>query len=380
MQKQGYEDRGERARAAAGDQGLRLVLAPEGFVRGRVLGEGGAPIARFQIDGTPVAAGDGRLAIPIHRDGELIFRISADGYAPLRRTVEVSRGRDLDLGDLVLGRGRDVRGQVVDADTGDGIAAARIAPAAAGDDRPTLSRSAPDGVLSGADGRFVIHHVEDRTLLRVQREGYLAATSAVGPDPAAVVVRLARGSTIAVHVLGADGEARRQLVVGLFGRGELRRFEHTDARGRYEFSGLPAGVYVVHAGLEDPNPGLGPRVVELEERARVEIELRARDSGTTLELSLSGPGAADLEEVFVGLVAADAPPVRSVGDLAGVIRPATMDARRSIPFLAPGRYGLIVLVHDGDDVRFLTRPVDVGTGPLQVVDVAVPGNLPILPK
>src|SRR6266542_4211030 len=152
---------------------------------------------------------------------------------------------------------------------------------------------------------------------------------------------------------------RGQLVVGLFGRGELRRFEHTDARGRYEFSGLPAGVYVVHAGLEDPNPGLGPRVVELEERARVEIELRARDSGTTLELSLSGPGAADLEEVCVGLVAADAPPVRSVGDLAGVIRPATMDARRSIPFLAPGRYGLIVLVHDGDDVRFLTRPVDV---------------------
>jgi hypothetical protein len=391
VMKEGYDPPKGETRAQAGDTGVQITLSRTGYVRGRVVGDAGAPIARFRANG--VEGSDGRLAVPIREDGSLVIEVSATGYAPAKRAVDVTRGADLEFGDVALTRGREVRGQVVDAATGAPVVAARIRPLSAREtgviqDRGlVVETSEPDMVLSGVDGAFTLPHGSAGMSLRVERDGYARATVSIGSDDGPVVVRLGRGGTIAARVLNARGEPMAGLGVGALVRGEdpEAKTGNTDAQGRAELTGLPGGTYLVWVVGANNNPGLGGRTVEVRDGETVALELREREGSTTLTVAVSGPGVSEDGELNVGLLPGNVPTIARMQDFFTIgvpLQPGDDDPPLAPTFqrLAPGRYTVLVAKPDGGKgIRLFTQPIDVGAGPRQRVEVTVPAELPFVP-
>jgi protocatechuate 3,4-dioxygenase beta subunit len=393
VQKDGFDAPQEETRAQAGDAGVRIALSRTGYVRGRVVGDGGAPLARFRVNGALVDGSDGKLAVPIREDGSLGVHVSAPDYAPTERTVEVTRGTDVELGDVVLSRGREVRGMVVDAATGAPVAAARLRslsrrPTGSAESGRLVVETREHGVvLSGADGGFALPNCTAGMTVRVEREGYAPATVTIGSDQAPVVVRLGRGATVEARVLNARGEPMGGLGIVAMARGEDPQVEmgNTDAQGRAAITGLSGGTFLVWVEHADNNPGLASRTLEVRDGETVKLEFREQEGGTTLTVAVSGPGVSEDEELHVGLLPGDVPAITRMQDFFTVgvpLQPGSDDPPLAPTFqrLAPGRYTVLVAKQAGNKgFRLFKQAVDVGAGPRQRVEVTVPAELPIVP-
>jgi hypothetical protein len=182
-------------------------------------------------------------------------------------------------------------------------------------------------------------------------------------------------------IMGRSGEpdasSTEPIVAGYSGK--------TDASGRYEASGLIAGTYSILLRSPDRNPGLVAQPVVLRDGQRVEVELQARQAGTTLQLSISGPGAKRTGELQVGLIRGVVPQVTGAQDLMKIgtpIQPKDDETPDAPVFelLAPGPYTVLVAKMEGDGFRVFTQAIEVGTGPRQRVDVVVPADLPLIAR
>jgi protocatechuate 3,4-dioxygenase beta subunit len=409
VMKEGFDAPRDGVHAQAGDSSVRIVLTKAAFLRGRVVGDGGVPVLRFRVNGETKETSDGRFAFPVTKlsgfykgsGGPFPVRFSADGYASAEQSITVQRGVDIDLGDISLSPGRTLSGVVVDAATGGPIPAARVRSIFVEDAKlylsDTLNDSRVEGlVVTGADGTFAMPHVGEGTLLRVAREGYAPATVAVGPDQAPLRVALARGGAIAVRVRAASGEPMAGMDLAIMGRsGEPDASStevivagysgKTDASGRYEATGLLAGTYSIFLRSPDRNPGLVAQPVVLRDGQRVEVELQARQAGTTLQLSISGPGAKSTGELHVGLIRGVVPQVTGSQDLMKIgtpIQPKDDETPDAPVFelLAPGPYTVLFAKMEGDGFRVFTQSIEVGTGPRQRVEVVVPADLPLITR
>jgi protocatechuate 3,4-dioxygenase beta subunit len=409
VMKEGFDAPRDGAHAQAGDSNVRIVLTKTAFLRGRVVGDGGVPVLRFQVNGKTNETSDGRFALPVTKlsgfyqgsGGPFPVRFSADGFASAEQSVTVERGVDVDLGDIALSQGRTISGVVVDAATGGPIPAARVRSIFVEEAKQylsaTLSDSRPEAlVVTGADGTFVVPHVGEGALLRVAREGYAPATVAVGPDQGPLRIALGRGGAIAIRIQAANGEPMAGLDLAILGRAEGsdasstgERFGansgKTDESGRYEASGLLAGTYFIYLNSPDRNPGLVAQPVVLHDGQRVEVELKARQAGTTLQLSISGPGAKTTGELHVGLLRGVVPQIMGAQDLLKIgtpIRPRDDETPDAPVFelLAPGPYTVLVAKMERDGFRVFTHPIEVGPGPRQHADVVVPADLPVISR
>lgn len=176
----------------AGDTDVRMVLSPMHEVRGRVVLADGTPVPRFTVNSRPFADAQGRFSVARAPPGRFGFVIGAEGLSPALRVLKVDLDADATLPDVILEPGRRVRGQVLDAVTGE-----RIPEAAVSLFDPATVRGADieeEGELSWgwteSDGVFDIPHLSVGTLLLFECAGYRPESLRVPDGAGDLVVRL----------------------------------------------------------------------------------------------------------------------------------------------------------------------------------------------
>jgi uncharacterized GH25 family protein len=397
----GYADPEPGRHVEAGVRDVRVVLRRLAQLRGRVVGEDGAPLARFTVNGQPIEAGDGRFELPIARTGRMSLTVTADGHVPLHHAIRVAAGVSADAGDLRLGRTRAFRGQVVAADSGAPLAGARVSVGHPAERRHAIGLEREGaGTLTDAAGRFTVEAAGDGVELEATAEGYGPALLAIAPGQASGTIRLGRGARIAVRALDAAGAPIRALGIGVLaidGDPQPVAVGAVDADGRWVTRDLAAGTYLVlplHAGIagegteadprRDAPPALRTRTVRLSAGQTVDVELREATAGTTVVVKLTGPGVVSPEEVGVALAPGDATHVRTMADAmravgAGIIA-EDRGTSRTFGHVEPGRHTVLVLAGDEDAPAVLTRAVDVAAAGEQVIELEVPAELPALSR
>jgi protocatechuate 3,4-dioxygenase beta subunit len=254
---------------------VAIALAKAAGVSGRVTDEKGAPVAgtrvrfvseqgvRAILRGGP-AAFLGRPGVGTGPDGgfrlrglapekNLTLEATRPGYVPARRPgVNLRAGEVLKDVSLVLRRGLEARGRVVDA-AGQPIAGAeiRLSRPERGGSRFLLAiggmgdREKPDA-SSGPDGSFRVAGLEaGEYALAFSREGYApkrvpsVAVQVEGPNDWAPVV-LSAGVAIAGVVRNGKGDAVVGAQVFSFGEGMGMRDTSTDPQGQFRLDGFGA--------------------------------------------------------------------------------------------------------------------------------------------
>ena len=140
----------------------------------------------------PFVDAQGRFSVARAPPGRFGFVISAEGLSPALRVLNVELDADATLPDVILEPGRRVRGQVLDAVTGERLPEARVSLF-----DPSTVRGADieeDGELSWgstkSDGVFDIPNLSVGTLLSFECEGYRPASLRVPEGAGDLVIRL----------------------------------------------------------------------------------------------------------------------------------------------------------------------------------------------
>lgn len=198
-------------RASAGGSDVRLVLDFLGLVRGRLVNEDGTPITSFQLNDEPVSNTQGLFQKTVEEPGEQELTLVAEGVTGVRRKVRVREGEEVDLGNVVLRKGREVRVRAVDARTSQPVEGVEVdvlghTPRSDGepDSRLDLISTAPRLDDQGApiedsehdfstseEGLLVLTHVEEQPLrLQLTHRDYETESVPLGSGQREVVVHL----------------------------------------------------------------------------------------------------------------------------------------------------------------------------------------------
>ncbi|MFY1826579.1 carboxypeptidase regulatory-like domain-containing protein [Myxococcus fulvus] len=140
---------------------LRLVMKRHAHVRGRLVGPDGAPLRKFHVDRNQMTSPDGSFSVPFHEGSRERFIFHAEGTLKVARIVDGGRdGPDIDLGEIRLEAGRELRGVVRDARMGTPVpyAVVSLAGEEAAESEPSIQAYA-DG-----NGLFVLGPVPLRPL------------------------------------------------------------------------------------------------------------------------------------------------------------------------------------------------------------------------
>ncbi len=240
----------ERARAVvvqAGSSDVRLVLRHAPGIRGRLVREDGSPITRFMLGEAVVEDFEGAFYLSTEDappTSPLVFK--APGLATVSREVTARRGEDVDLGAVVVARGREVKGRVTNAVTGAAVAGALVhldgvpEDAQGWTERVDVS-GAEGGVRTAVDGTFTLPQVGalPATLLVTHPRFVQARVPLFGQG---VSVRLEPGAT----VRGTVRDVRTRLLrIVLSRQGEPFAADIRLEGEHFSRSDLPAGTYEV---------------------------------------------------------------------------------------------------------------------------------------
>ncbi len=294
----------------AGASDVRLVLRALAHVRGRVVRADGSPVPRFQLNGLLQEDARGAFRWPIQQEGAVALAFAAPGLSSTVREVRVRRGVDVDLGDVVLGVGREVRVRVVDARTAEPLVGASVELRAPGEEgldsesslRWSVSevRQEPDGSETTVapessqtrhDGTRVLPNVEERPwLLWVSHPDYLKASVPLGETQREVTVALRSGAWVEGDVRAGGRRIASGLVTLSTPGGRL--VDSTPIiDSTYAAGPLEAGRYVVqaqpHLPYEERPPVFLPTPVEVPEGGRVTLDLETSRGGTPVEVRAS---------------------------------------------------------------------------------------------
>jgi len=275
----------------------------------------------YRIEGISTAWRDSTVSTPRAQ-----VLVEASGFAPLELNhvsgLWMRDDRDDIPLDIYLPRGATIKGRVLDAETGLGIARASVrlesVPFANGSESPNMHRRTLAAAASDADGAFTLERVPAwgvnevgfhtvapgvRTLgyLKAQADGYAPAgnVNVAVPDEGAVeefVLRLAPAAGISGRVVDEQGEGLAGLLVYASVNEDPSRAATDSANGAtattnedgaYRLNGLPAsrrGLVEARIGvrLTERTFAGDPPVVQLAAGATVaapEIELVPREVG-----------------------------------------------------------------------------------------------------
>jgi len=270
-----------------------------GELRGRVTLADGTPVLKFTVNGNHFDDPAGAFKILVPPQGEFRVVVRADGLAPNVIHVQGAAGKKLSMPEISLGQGEDFFGEVLDAETGRPVVAARVALA----DPPKVERLRlvrPEPLTatatSGFGGVFHIRRVPRAVLmLVVHHPDYLPEFVPVNTRERTVSVRLHRGGVIAGLVLGTRGEALAGVKVAAVSEAAFDGDEvWTDAGGHYQFRALRPGAYTVMASAGGGRPSVAPAAVEVADGrvASVPFEVKGRGKHMDLEemqLGVSAP-------------------------------------------------------------------------------------------
>ena len=259
----------DRAQRVAG-----RIVDPEGKpvpdvrIEVRYLREGWSTTARDRV----VAGEDGAFAF--HRESPLaaVVELRARGFRLAERKLEAlpteGAAKELLLGDVVLDRGRALRGRVTDAATGAPLAGVSLEATST---REEASRLVTDeqATTSDEEGAFALEGiVTDRPVRLVARiAGRAPATLGVGAgsEGALVGVVLGRGGRVEGRLCGRPFElARSEIWMTADDFAKMRSgARRPDATGRFVFTDVEPGLrsFVRAFAFADPaNPSGGAYV------------------------------------------------------------------------------------------------------------------------
>jgi len=278
-----------------------LVPGIPGELRGRVTLGDGTPVPSFTVNGNHFGDSTGAFKILVPPQGEFRVVVRAEGLAPNVIHVQGAAGKKLVMPEISLGQGEDFFGEVLDAETGRPVVAARVALA----DPPKVERLRlvrPEpltaAATSGFGGVFQIKRAPRAVLmLVVHHPDYLPEFVPVNTRERTVTVSLHRGGAIAGRVLGGRGEPLVGVKVAAVSEAALDGDEvWTDAGGRYEFRALRPGAYTVMASAAGGRPSVAPEPVEVADGRVASVPFEVKGKGKLM----------DLEELQLGFSGAPA--------------------------------------------------------------------------
>jgi hypothetical protein len=278
----------------------KFVPGVPGELRGRVTLADGRPVLHFTVNGNHFDGPSGAFKILVPPEGEFRVVIRAEGLAPNVVHVQGAAGKKLVMPEITLGQGEEFFGEVLDAETGRPVVAARVALAdPAKVERLRLVRPEPLTVAatSGHGGFFQIRRAPRALLmLVVHHPDYLPEFVPVNTRERSVTVRMHRGGTIAGQVQGTGGQPMAGVKVAAVSEAAYDGNEaFTDAGGHYEFRALRPGAYTVMASASGGKPAVTPTPVEVADGrvATVPFEVKGRGKHMNLEeLRLGEAGSA----------------------------------------------------------------------------------------
>ncbi|MCL4837245.1 MAG: carboxypeptidase regulatory-like domain-containing protein [Thermoanaerobaculia bacterium] len=245
---------------------VELVLPRAFTVEGRIVDVAGVPLAgawlklseRARLCDLTVEE-SGRFLSDLRPGAAAHLEAGAPGAVSERWPIAAGEaGEWRDLGDLVLGRGLEVAGRVVAADTGEPLGGARIWAPRPGQFGPEVAWASGDLVeaATGGDGRFRLSGLRaGPLLLRVDAPGRARAHRDLlltdeEPVSDAGEIPLGRGTTVHVVVAGLDpdGAESRSAEARVDLRGEWQALDLLRAplrEGRATVRNVPPGRVLV---------------------------------------------------------------------------------------------------------------------------------------
>ncbi|MFP2926668.1 carboxypeptidase regulatory-like domain-containing protein, partial [Pyxidicoccus sp. 3LG] len=286
---QGQRRQGTASRAGARD--ARLVLRYEGYLRGRVVQEDGTPVPRFTINHAPFRAEDGTFELPMGSEPTLELRIDAPGLTRAVLEMKVKPGQDMDVGEVRLSRGRQVKGRVVDGETSLPVSGAMVWVSLPGEEEWRAEHSPLAKEHTDVDGAFTLPPLQARTLkLRVRHPGYPMLRQLLGAGDETLELRLYSGARVEGTVTDREGRPVDTTVALEPLDFSGRTADITTAGGAFALQGLEAGNYAVHADGVTAADGREvrflPQRVHLPPTGRVVLALTEQAGGATVRLSV----------------------------------------------------------------------------------------------
>ncbi|HEX4422534.1 MAG TPA: carboxypeptidase-like regulatory domain-containing protein [Kofleriaceae bacterium] len=287
---------------AVGPSRVALVLPETAALIGRVT-SGGEPVVGFGYSlsspaspslgdsPSPVRAPDGRFALHDLALGAWKLVIRAPGFAP--RTlgpIEIAAGREVDLGDVELERGRVVRGRVV-GDDGAPIAGATVRISehddGFGDGMTALFAGHPSAV-TGGDGRYEIGGVaagDGQRIRATHPERGMSTDLALAPGDTEIELMIAATGSIDGSIANV---IRRQQSVSASSLSDGRKLADVpvDAAGGFQFDALPPDRYLLRVAGDN---ALGALIVTVVAGARVPAAFEMPRDPITLHIEAGNP-------------------------------------------------------------------------------------------
>lgn len=283
------------------DQEQLVVIRLEGLggIRGTVLDETGKPLRAFSVSPRIIEGDrevtrvpsrtfqseDGRYDFDGLQPGTYNVLVGAPGFAQdVIENVVVRSNQWVELPTSVLGQGGRVLGQIVDANSGQPVAGAKIT--VVGGNRNFLASTTfrpgggarRDQVMTGADGYFeFIGLAVPEIKLSVTHRAYITeVVDGILSGTTGLVIAIGAGGIIEGRVSDLDGNflAGTQVLLSGGEKGTDARSQ-TDRKGFFSFPGLPTGNYVVRVtnfGRGDGTP------TDIKNAPAFEVEV---DAGTT---------------------------------------------------------------------------------------------------
>lgn len=300
-----------------GETRLEVVLARAQRVSGRLVDEEGLPVADapFNVSYTKstvtrsaegherrhtsveghrervVSGEDGTFSFFRHLPFEVQVAPGRVGYLPQTRVLEplgdaAERG-ELDLGDLVLRKGRTLTGRVSAAGSGEPVEGARLEAVwrtgeggSVGTERST---SEPDGSFRVAG---ILPGPE--VVLTARKEGFAPRTVKVDPEADSVDLVLGRGGRVEGRVCGSPWEMAAVAVwYGPGGAISNQNQAPVDSSGRFVLENAETGALTFSRSWRFQDPERPGATFEWSGRVRASVDVK---EGETSRLSLACDG------------------------------------------------------------------------------------------
>ncbi|AFE07813.1 hypothetical protein COCOR_07912 [Corallococcus coralloides DSM 2259] len=364
------EREGPKLMARAGNMAVRITLAFQGRITGRLARKDGTPITRFTVNEEAVRDPKGAFTVFVDEPGPQHLTFEATGHALTQRDVDVPAGRDVDLGTVSMEEGHIIKGRVVDDATGAPLAGVSISlslPAADAANAEQASSFAD--VDTGPDGTFQLPAVESRPyLLTAQEEEHALLERIVGPTEDTLELRLPISTRLEVTARDAQGQPASIVLAAVPKANPEEELTAPASDGVALFRDLAPGDYLVK--IAGGNTGRAvPRVVRVEPHRVNRVDLPLSTTGLKLKLRWSERGRQGTSYLLPGRVpappeSASAAEVRWLREQA--LPPLFHNAGTWV-LVPPGPYTLLVLQER--EGRWLSFREDVTVGPGTMQDM-----------
>ncbi len=302
-----------------------VVPGIPGELRGTVTRADGRPVTHFTVNANSFDDANGAFRILVPPEGDFRVVIRAPGFAPNVIHVQGAAGKKLVMPEITLGQGEDLIGEVLDADTEQPVAGARIAlsdPAKVERLRLVRPERLVNAVNTGVGGYYKIGgSPRGLLMLVVAHPGYLTEFVPLNTKERPRTVYLHRGGAISGVVRGARGEPLARARVAAMSEAALDGGEAlTDGNGRYRLNGLRPGNYRVVALADSKGATAAPENVQVADGKAATVALDLGASGWRRPEAAPRPSPAaspagtvvagrtmDVGEVHLGAAAASLP-------------------------------------------------------------------------